>query len=215
MAAQACGHRPWDAVRLEAFMGYWGHAARLSQELHRPIKIALQVRDESWMAAHPLTRRRMGRWPNAAYGLSLLWRRCRLPADAPTWELIAGDRRRWKEFTSEVFQIKGTLQNCFYANLHDVDLCHRSLLRTGERFWLLPQTHPPIDGPYPSSYQEVENTEVLDEVACFCVACCDGSKKGNKMGGRACCLHTGKSLRTCWSLATRYGDPPSPTVALS
>ena len=51
MAAQVCGHRPWDAVHLEAFMGYWGHAARLSQGLHRPIKIALQVRDESWMAA--------------------------------------------------------------------------------------------------------------------------------------------------------------------
>ena len=30
-----------------------------------------------------------------------------------------------------------------------MDLCHRSLLRTGDRFWLLPQTHPPINHTIP------------------------------------------------------------------
>ena len=153
MAAQSCGHKPWDAVHLEAFMGYWGHAARLEPHLNRPIKIAMQVRDETWMLANPQIRRMIGRWPNAAYGLSLLWRRCRLPSDPPSWELMAQNRLRWKDFTQEVFQIKRLLMDKFYPNLHEVDLCHRCLLRTGERFWLLPQTHPPIDQPYPSSFQ--------------------------------------------------------------
>ena len=178
MAAQSCGHKPWDSVHLEAFLGYWGHAARLDPSLHRPITVAMQVRDESWMLANP---HKMGRWPNAAFWLTLLWRRCRLPDDPPLWELMAQRRERWKDFMGEVFLIKGLIRDKFYPNLHEVDLCHRCLLRTGDRFWLLPQTHPPIDPPYPSSYQVIEGPENCEETACFCVAC-DGSKKGVKMG---------------------------------
>ena len=123
MAAQPCGHKPcghkpWDAVHLEAFMGYWGHAARLDPELRRPIKIALQVRDEAWTLANPRAHRRIGRWPNAACGLSLFWRRCRLPRDPPTWELMAANRQRWRDFTFEVFEIKGLLVDKFYPNLY-------------------------------------------------------------------------------------------------
>ena len=162
-------------------MGYWGHAARLDPSLHRPITVAMQVRDESWMLANPHMRRKMGRWPNAAFWLTLLWRRCRLPDDPPLWELMAQRRERWKDFIGEVFLIKGLIRDKFYPNLHEVDLCHRCLLRTGDRFWLLPQTHPPIDPPYPSSYQVIEGPENCEETACFCVAC-DGSKKGVKMG---------------------------------
>ena len=113
-----CGHKPWDAVHLEAFMGYWGHAARLDPELRRPIKIALQVRDEAWTLANPRAHRRIGRWPNAACGLSLFWRRCRLPRDPPTWELMAANRQRWRDFTFEVFEIKGLLVDKFYPNLY-------------------------------------------------------------------------------------------------
>ncbi|CAE7653091.1 unnamed protein product [Symbiodinium sp. CCMP2592] len=127
-------------------------------------------------------RQKVGRWPNAAYSLTLLWRRCKLAHDPPAWELAAANRQRWREFTLEVFQIKNLLPDSFYPNLHQVDLCHRCLLRTGDRFWLLPQTHPPIDPPYQSSYQVTENSECQDEVSCFCVAC-DGSKKGRKLGG--------------------------------
>ncbi|CAE6941294.1 BXL5 [Symbiodinium sp. CCMP2592] len=183
MAAQACGHRPWGAIHLRSFMNYWGHAARLDPHLKRPIQIAIQVRDEAWRRAFPTIRRKVGRWPNTAYSLTLLWRRCRHSEDPATWDLMAANRQRWQEFTLEVFSIKNLLPDSFYPNLHQVDLCHRCLLlRTGDRFWLLPQTHPPIDPPYQSSYQVVENSDSHDEVACFCVAC-DGSKKGRKLGG--------------------------------
>ena len=84
---------------------------------------------------------------------------------------MAQRRDRWKDFTGEVFLIKGLIRDKFYPNLHEVDLCHRCLLRTGDRFWLLPQTHPPIDPPYPSSYQVIEGPENCEETACFCVAC--------------------------------------------
>ena len=97
------------------------------------------------------------------------------------WEDMAHSRDRWKQFTDEVFHIKGILKDRFYADLHHVDLCGRCLLRTGDRFWLLPQTHPPIDPPYPSSFQHVPHTEEATEAACFCVAC-DGSRKGVHLG---------------------------------
>ena len=181
MAAQSCNHRPWDAVHLESFMNYWGHAARMDPELLRPIQRVLQVRDQEWMERHPEIRRRMGRWPNAPFGLTLLWRRCRLAGDPVWWEDMAHSRDRWKQFTDEVFHIKGILKDRFYADLHHVDLCGRCLLRTGDRFWLLPQTHPPIDPPYPSSFQHVPHTEEATEAACFCVAC-DGSRKGVHLG---------------------------------
>ena len=107
MAAQACGHRPWDAARLEAFMGYWGHAARLSQELHRPIKIALQVRDESWMAAHPLTRRRMAS-PGVDAG-SL-----RTPPPGNSWQETEEDGRNshQKSSKSRAFSKIASMQTC-------------------------------------------------------------------------------------------------------
>ena len=113
MAAQSCNHRPWDAVHLESFMNYWGHAARMDPELLRPIQRVLQVRDQEWMERHPEIRRRMGRWPNAPFGLTLLWRRCRLAGDPVWWEDMAHSRDRWKQFTDEVFHIKGSLKTDF------------------------------------------------------------------------------------------------------
>ena len=168
MAAQSCGHKPWDAVHLEAFMGYWGHAARLEPHLNRPIKIAMQVRDETWMLANPQIRRMIGRWPNAAYGLSLLWRRCRLPSDPPSWELMAQNRLRWKDFTQEVFQIKRLLMDKFIltsmkstcaidacsGQASDSGFCHKRI-----RPWTNPTLHP--------FSQVIEGPEIHDNLCCM------------------------------------------------
>ena len=181
MAAQSCGHRPWDSVHLEAFLGYWGHAARIPEAANRPIKRVMQIRDETWRITEAGSKRKKGRWPNAVFGLALLWRRCRQHGDSMFWEGGAQDRQRWKQFVHEIFAIKGLLPDRFFPDLHEVDLCHRCLLRTGDRFWLLPQTHPPIDPPYPSSFKHVQDTEEVDEVSCFTFAC-DGSRKGTLLG---------------------------------
>ena len=130
-------------------MNYWGHAARMDPELLRPVQRVLQVRDQEWMERHPEIRRRMGRWPNAPFGLTLLWRRCRLAGDPVWWEDMAHSRDRWKQFTDEVFHIKGILKDRFYADLHHGDLCGRCLLRTGDRFWLLPRRTLPSIRPTP------------------------------------------------------------------
>ena len=165
MAAQACNHRPWDAVHLEAYMGYWGHAARLGQDLRRPITIALLVWDEAWMSANPGTHTLLGRWPNAVDGFCLMWRRCRLPTDPLTWEHMAADRQRWKEFTDELFLIKSILKmhstRISMTLICVIEACSGPVTDAGSSL----RPIPPIDPPYPSSHQVIENPELCDEVA--------------------------------------------------
>ncbi|CAE7836810.1 nmt [Symbiodinium sp. CCMP2592] len=198
MAAQSCGNRPWDAIHLESFMNYWGHAARLDPALRRPISHLMQVRNASWLATHPHAKRKKGKWPNAVLSLEWLWYRSRLTGDPNSWEQAAQYRDRWKAFADEVFRIKGLLRDQFYPDLRSVDLCRRCLLRTGDRFWLLPQTHAPIDRPYPSSFEHVLDAEDQDDIGHFCIAC-DGSRKGVLMGAGV-------------ALLPPYGEVPSDVV---
>ena len=159
MIAQLCMHAKWSGIQAQAFFKYWGHVAR--RDLTSPTYLVLQVYSTKWQWVDVHGHRRtLGFWPNSERLLQLAWQQHRKPHQHRDWQTHAQDRQAWVEFTEEWLQAKGLKPSVYYLDLHGVDLCGRMLLQTGDSFRLLPMRHVPVEPPYPSSLQILQEEEV-------------------------------------------------------
>ena len=103
------------------------------------------------------------------------------PSTAPVqWIEAAQDRQLWESKTQEWLSARGWHATKAYQDLTIVDLEGRMVRKTGEYFQLLPMRHPPVEEPYPCSYQEIAAASD-DSQDCALTVSCDGSSK-DKLG---------------------------------
>ena len=171
MSAQACSHVRWAISQAECFFRYWGHAARYTAFDWRPISKVIRFRDHDWLAANPSTRRARGFWPDAVRWIQL---QSESVDRLGNWVPQAQDREQWKAFIRDWISANYAHSTGWYPRLEFVELLGRSLLHVGDRFWLLPMRHPPVEEPYDLAYKYVPGPESESNQAIFRVSS-DGS----------------------------------------
>ena len=179
MCAQALGQLTWAGIHAKAFLGYWGHAARLWNFRCSPITIALGVRDGCWLQAFQFTlRRQLGFWPNCYRFLQLAWESLRTPSDPWLWVDLAQDRTAWLDFSNLWLRFKGLDPTRFYPDLGSVDLAGRCLLQVGDNFRLLPFRHVPVEQPYNTSFEVIPEPLADSDFGCFQICSDGGCRRG-------------------------------------
>ena len=173
------GHTRWAISHAILFFRYWGHAARYTEFDRRPIQKVAGFRDFDWLQVHPGTRRRLGYWSDAVRFIQLAWERT---SRLGNWIPQARDREDWKLFTGEWIALQFPHPTGFFVDLSDVELLGRSLLQVGDKFWLLPFRHVPVESPYPSPYTFVPAPDDTTNQAC-CRISSDGSAHNYEGGG--------------------------------
>ena len=171
MAAQACSHVRWAIGHAQCFLRYWGHAARYTEFDWRPITKVLRFRDHDWLLQNQTLRRARGFWPDAIRWIQLQWESVERLGN---WIPQAQNREHWKLFIHDWIQATFPHSTGWYPRLEFVELLGRSLLHVGDRFWLLPLRHPPVEEPYEVAYQHVPGPEAEMNQGVFRVSS-DGS----------------------------------------
>ena len=142
---------------------FWGHTAR--RDLSSPLYLVMQIFSTKWQWTHAgQCRRNLGFWPNPERLVQLAWEAHRQSHQPKDWQAHAQGRQGWIEFTAAWLHDKGLQPLRHYENVHDVDLHGRMLLQTGETFRLLPMRHVPVEPPYPSSLQVLQNEDSVEDL---------------------------------------------------